>query len=93
MAAASQIFFTLGVGFGIIINYASYLKPDDDVGGFSQGREKPPFHPDAFQEALARERVWSPGRLIPRYERLVRRLQEDHLMPHACLPQLLQCFA
>jgi SNF family Na+-dependent transporter len=26
LAAAGQIFFTLGVGFGIIINYASYLK-------------------------------------------------------------------
>ena len=29
--AASQIFFSLSVGFGIIINYASYLKRDDDV--------------------------------------------------------------
>src|SRR5262249_40532170 len=26
LAATGQIFFTLGVGFGIIINYASYLK-------------------------------------------------------------------
>jgi SNF family Na+-dependent transporter len=31
LAAAGQIFFTLGVGFGIIINYASYLKRKDDV--------------------------------------------------------------
>lgn len=31
LAAAGQIFFTLGVGFGIIINYSSYLKRDDDV--------------------------------------------------------------
>jgi SNF family Na+-dependent transporter len=31
MAAAGQIFFTLGVGFGIIINYASYLKRKDDI--------------------------------------------------------------
>jgi SNF family Na+-dependent transporter len=31
MAAAGQIFFSLAVGFGIIINYASYLKPKDDV--------------------------------------------------------------
>ncbi len=31
LAAASQIFFSLSVGFGIIINYASYLKKDDDV--------------------------------------------------------------
>lgn len=31
LAAAGQIFFTLGVGFGIIINYASYLKRSDDV--------------------------------------------------------------
>jgi SNF family Na+-dependent transporter len=30
LAAAGQIFFTLSVGFGIIINYASYLKPKDD---------------------------------------------------------------
>jgi NSS family neurotransmitter:Na+ symporter len=30
-AAAGQIFFTLGVGFGIIINYSSYLKRSDDV--------------------------------------------------------------
>lgn len=29
--AAGQIFFTLSVGFGIIINYASYLRRDDDV--------------------------------------------------------------
>jgi len=31
LAAAGQIFFTLGVGFGIIINYSSYLKKSDDV--------------------------------------------------------------
>jgi SNF family Na+-dependent transporter len=31
LAAAGQIFFSLAVGFGIIINYASYLKPNDDV--------------------------------------------------------------
>ena len=31
LAAAGQIFFTLGVGFGIIINYSSYLKKTDDV--------------------------------------------------------------
>lgn len=31
MEAAGQIFFSLGVGFGIIITYSSYLKPDDDV--------------------------------------------------------------
>lgn len=31
LAAAGQIFFTLSVGVGAIINYASYLKPDDDV--------------------------------------------------------------
>lgn len=31
LAAAGQIFFTLGVGFGIIINYSSYLKRRDDV--------------------------------------------------------------
>ena len=31
MEAAGQIFFSLAVGFGIIITYASYLKPDDDV--------------------------------------------------------------
>lgn len=31
LAAAGQIFFSLGVGFGIIINYASYLKRQDDV--------------------------------------------------------------
>ena len=31
LAAAGQIFFTLSVGFGIIINYASYLKRKDDV--------------------------------------------------------------
>lgn len=29
--AAGQIFFTLSVGFGIILNYASYLRKDDDV--------------------------------------------------------------
>lgn len=31
LAAAGQIFFSLSVGFGIIINYASYLKKKDDV--------------------------------------------------------------
>ncbi len=31
MAASGQIFFSLSVGFGVIINYASYMKRDDDV--------------------------------------------------------------
>lgn len=31
LAAAGQIFFSLSVGFGIIINYASYLRREDDV--------------------------------------------------------------
>lgn len=31
LAAASQIFFSLSVGFGIIITYSSYLKKDDDL--------------------------------------------------------------
>ena len=31
LAAAGQVFFTLSVGFGIIINYASYMRPQDDV--------------------------------------------------------------
>jgi NSS family neurotransmitter:Na+ symporter len=31
LAAAGQVFFTLGVGFGIIINYSSYLKKRDDI--------------------------------------------------------------
>lgn len=31
MNAAGQIFFSLSVGFGVIINYASYLKRKDDV--------------------------------------------------------------
>jgi SNF family Na+-dependent transporter len=31
MAAAGQVFFTLSVGFGVIINYASYLRKRDDV--------------------------------------------------------------
>ncbi len=31
LAAAGQIFFSLSVGFGVIINYASYVKRDDDV--------------------------------------------------------------
>lgn len=31
MAAAGQIFFTLSLGMGIVCNYASYLKPDDDI--------------------------------------------------------------
>jgi neurotransmitter:Na+ symporter, NSS family len=29
--AAGQIFFSLSVGFGIIVNYASYLKKEDDI--------------------------------------------------------------
>jgi neurotransmitter:Na+ symporter, NSS family len=31
LAASGQIFFSLSVGFGVIINYASYLKENDDV--------------------------------------------------------------
>lgn len=31
LAASGQIFFSLSVGFGIIVNYASYLREDDDV--------------------------------------------------------------
>ncbi len=31
LAAAGQIFFSLSVGFGVIINYASYLKRKDDI--------------------------------------------------------------
>lgn len=31
MAAAGQIFFTLSVGIGVILTYASYLKQNDDV--------------------------------------------------------------
>ncbi|MCS5618852.1 MAG: sodium-dependent transporter [Myxococcota bacterium] len=31
LAATGQIFFSMSVGFGIIINYASYLKRDKDV--------------------------------------------------------------
>ncbi len=31
LAAAGQIFFSLSVGFGIILNYASYLSKEDDV--------------------------------------------------------------
>lgn len=31
LAAAAQVFFSLSVGFGVIINYASYLRRKDDV--------------------------------------------------------------
>lgn len=31
LAASGQIFFSLSVGFGIIVNYASYLKRKDDI--------------------------------------------------------------
>lgn len=31
LAAAGQIFFSLSLGFGLILTYASYLRPDDDV--------------------------------------------------------------
>jgi neurotransmitter:Na+ symporter, NSS family len=31
LAAAGQIFFSLSVGFGVIVTYASYLRPKDDV--------------------------------------------------------------
>ena len=31
MAAAGQVFFSLSLGFGVIVNYASYLKAKDDV--------------------------------------------------------------
>lgn len=31
LAASGQIFFSLSVGFGIIVNYASYLRREDDI--------------------------------------------------------------
>lgn len=31
LAAASQVFFSLSVGLGLVITYASYMKRDDDV--------------------------------------------------------------
>ncbi len=31
LEAAGQIFFSLSVGFGIVLCYSSYLKPDDDI--------------------------------------------------------------
>ncbi len=31
LAASGQIFFSLSVGFGIVVNYASYLRKNDDV--------------------------------------------------------------
>jgi SNF family Na+-dependent transporter len=31
LAAAGQVFFSLSVGFGVILNYASYLRRKDDV--------------------------------------------------------------
>jgi SNF family Na+-dependent transporter len=31
LAAAGQIFFSLSVGFGIIVNYASYVRRNDDI--------------------------------------------------------------
>jgi SNF family Na+-dependent transporter len=31
LAAAGQIFFSISVGFGIIINYASYVRKNDDI--------------------------------------------------------------
>jgi SNF family Na+-dependent transporter len=31
LSAAGQVFFTLSVGIGVILTYASYLKPKDDV--------------------------------------------------------------
>lgn len=31
LSASGQIFFSLSVGFGIVLNYASYLRKDDDV--------------------------------------------------------------
>lgn len=31
LAAAGQIFFSLSVGFGVILNYASYLRKRDDI--------------------------------------------------------------
>lgn len=39
LAAAGQIFFSLSIGFGIIINYSSYLRRQDDIalGGLTAG--------------------------------------------------------
>ena len=35
LAAAGQVFFSLSVGFGLVLTYASYLKNDDDVAASS----------------------------------------------------------
>ncbi|WP_163328588.1 sodium-dependent transporter [Desulfurobacterium thermolithotrophum] len=34
LSAAGQVFFTLSLGFGAIITYASYIKKDDDIVAF-----------------------------------------------------------
>lgn len=31
LAATGQVFFSISVGFGVIINYASYVRSDDDI--------------------------------------------------------------
>ena len=31
LAAAGQVFFTLSLGFGAILTYASYVKPNEDI--------------------------------------------------------------
>ena len=31
LAAAGQVFFTLSVGFGVIVTYASYIRPKEDI--------------------------------------------------------------
>ena len=38
LAAAGQIFFSLSVGFGVIINYASYLKTQGRRGAVRPDR-------------------------------------------------------
>ena len=45
IAAAGQIFFSLSVGFGVIINYASYMKKDSDVvlSGVTAAARRPPI--------------------------------------------------
>ena len=35
LAAAGQVFFSLSVGFGLVLTYASYLKAEDDVAASS----------------------------------------------------------
>ena len=64
---------------------------DDAVGLLAQVRQERALRPDAVEHvAFAGERVAAPRLVVAPHQRLVRRLEEEHLRAMAPRPQLLE---